>query len=112
MLYAIDFVNITKTANFAYEALGKGGLLVLVGVSGGELDLSLAGMVFTVRGVTGSNTGNLDDLREVIELAREGKLNPIPISRMPMEAANEAFQKLEAGQVTGRLVLETASAHS
>lgn len=109
VLYAIDFVNTTSTANLAFESLGKGGMLVLVGVAGGELDLSLAGMVFTVRCVTGSNTGNLDDLRTVMELAKAGKLKPIPIERVPLDQVNDALKRLEAGRVTGRLVLENPS---
>jgi propanol-preferring alcohol dehydrogenase len=108
VLYAIDFVNITRTATSAYNALGKGGLLVLIGVAGGELDLSLAGMVFTVRGVISSNAGNFEDLREIIELAKAGKLQPIPIERMPIADANDALRKLAAGKVTGRLVLENS----
>lgn len=110
LLHAIDFVNTTQTANAAFESLSKGGTLVLVGVAGGELDLSLAGMVFTGRCITGSNTGNLEDLRTVIELAKAGKLKPIPIERMPLHEANAALDKLEARRVTGRIVLENLSA--
>jgi D-arabinose 1-dehydrogenase-like Zn-dependent alcohol dehydrogenase len=107
IFYAIDFVNISRTASFGYNALGKGGLLVLVGVAGGELDLSLAGMVFTARGVISSNAVNLDDMKEVIDLAKAGKLMPIPIERMPIEEVNRALEKLASGRVTGRLVLES-----
>jgi alcohol dehydrogenase, propanol-preferring len=106
LLYAIDFVNNTRTAAFADAALGKGGIQVLVGVAGGEMDLSLNKMVFGARTIMGTNAGNIDDLREVVALAKSGKLSPIPISRLPMGEVNEAMRRLNAGAVTGRIVLE------
>jgi alcohol dehydrogenase, propanol-preferring len=106
LFYAIDFVNNTKTANAAFNSLGRGGKLVLIGIAGGELDIPLASMVFTPRSVMGSSTGTLADLKDVVELAKSGKLKPIPIEHMHRDQANEALDKLKAGKVTGRLVLE------
>ncbi len=111
VLYAMDFVNNTKTANVAFESLAKGGKLVLVGVAGGELDLSLASMVFLARSVIGQQTGTLQDLKDVVALAQSGKLKPIPIDHMQFDDANEALLRLKAGKVTGRLVLERPSVH-
>ena len=108
VLYALDFVNNSATAKTAFDSLAKGGKLILVGVAGGELELSLAGMIFTARDVAGTQTGSLQDLRDVVELARSGKLRPIPVECMPMDRANDALQKLDAGQATGRIVLEAA----
>jgi len=106
VLYAMDFVNNTKTAKTAFDSLGKGGRLILVGAAGGELELSLAGMIFTARSVAGTQTGNVQDLKDVVALARSAKLTPIPIERMDMDHANDALLRLKAGKVTGRLVLE------
>jgi alcohol dehydrogenase, propanol-preferring len=107
--YAIDFVNNSETAAFTNRALGKGGIQVLVGIAGGELELSLNEIVFGARTIVGSNAGNVGDLKEVVALARSGKLKPIPISLLPIEDVNEALQRLKRGAVTGRLVLETPS---
>ena len=107
--YAIDFVNNTKTANAAFNSLGKGGKLVLIGLAGGELDIPLASMVFLPRSVIGSSTGTLQDLKDVVELAKRGKLKPIPITHLHHNQANEALNLLKAGAVTGRVVLETSS---
>jgi alcohol dehydrogenase, propanol-preferring len=106
LLAAMDFVNNDKTAPMALETLGRGGKLVLVGVAGGEIPLSLAGLIFRPRSIIGSATGSLHDLRNVLELANGGKLKPTPVERMPKDKANDALQKLKAGEVTGRLVLE------
>jgi propanol-preferring alcohol dehydrogenase len=102
---AIDFVNVGATSAAGLELLQKGGKLVLVGVGGGELVLSLASMIFRPRAVQGSATGNPQDLREVVELARSGKLKPIPVQTMPKDQANEALHLLHEGHVQGRLVL-------
>lgn len=104
---AMDFVNNSTTASTGLECLAKNGKLVLLGVAGGDLQLSLAGMIFRPRSIIGSATGSLGDLRAVAELARQGKLLPMPIMRMKKDDANEALEKLRSGQVTGRIVLES-----
>lgn len=106
VLHAIDFVNNSNTARTGFDALGKGGRLVLVGIAGGELDISLASMIFTARTVIGTNTGSLQDLRDVVALAQAGKLQPIPVETVPFTAANDAVQRLKKGDVIGRLILD------
>lgn len=105
---AIDFVGASATAETALAILPKGGKLILVGVGGGELTLSVAGTVFRSLTVQGSLTGTVQDLREVLELARSGRLAPTPIRRMPKREINAAIQQLEHGRVTGRVVLVDA----
>ncbi|SIR08782.1 alcohol dehydrogenase [Bosea sp. TND4EK4] len=104
----IDFVNATSTAAAGFGALAKGGRLVNVGVAGGELTLSLAGMVFRAVSVVGSNTGSVKDLRAVVELAKSGKLPAMPVTRFPKDQANDVLQKLRHGEITGRAVLVEA----
>lgn len=106
--YAMDFVNNAKTARVALDSLAKGGKLVLFGVGGGAIDVALASLIFVPRSIIGTATGNLQDLKDVLALARSGKLKPIPIERVPADRANEALRRLHAGQATGRLVLERA----
>lgn len=101
----IDFVNIGATAAAGLECLSKAGKLVLVGVGGGQIELSLAGLIFRPRSIEGTVTGNPQDLRDVAALAREGKLRPIPVTRLPKAQANEALAMLHDGRVRGRMVL-------
>ena len=105
IMAVIDFVNIGSTSKAALELLAKGGKLILVGVGGGELMLSLAGMIFRPRTIQGSATGNPQDLRDVVALARSGKLKPIPVTVMPKDEANAALRLLHGGCVSGRVVL-------
>jgi propanol-preferring alcohol dehydrogenase len=102
---AIDFVNTSATSRVAFDCLAKGGRLVLVGVAGGELTLSLAMMVFRAVSVLGNNTGSLHDLRAVIDLAKAHQLAPIPLTLMPKDSTNRALQMLHDGDVAGRIIL-------
>jgi alcohol dehydrogenase/propanol-preferring alcohol dehydrogenase len=102
---AIDFVNGSATARAALDALAKGGKMVQVGVYGGELTLSLIGLIFRATTIMGSNTGNLSDLAEVARLARDGKLAAIPVTTLPKDEVNAALRRLRDGGVNGRLVL-------
>lgn len=105
---AIDFVNASATSQLGLDCLARGGKLVLVGVAGGELVLSLAGMIFKPRTIQGSATGNPQDLRDVVALANAGKLKPIPMTLLPKDQANAALTMLHDGQVRGRIVLVAA----
>ena len=102
---AIDFVNTSSTALLGFECLAKAGKLILGGVAGGELLISLASMVFKPRTVQGSMTGNPQDLRDVVALARAGKLKAIPLTILPKDEANAALAMLHKGQVSGRIIL-------
>jgi len=101
----LDFVGNDATARASYDALAKGGKLVIVGVAGGQITLSLAGLIFRAHTVQGSLVGNPKDLRAVLELANSGKLKPTPVTTCPHDHANEALLDLKAGKVTGRMVL-------
>jgi alcohol dehydrogenase/propanol-preferring alcohol dehydrogenase len=101
----IDFVGSNATAELAAAVLPKGGTLILVGIGGGELTLSVAGTIFRAHTIRGSLTGSIAELRAVLDLAAEGRLAATPVREMPKDQANAAMAQLEAGQVTGRLVL-------
>ena len=106
ILGVIDFVNISSTAALAFSIIAKGGRMVGVGIMGGEMNLSNVGMIFKAATVMGNYVGSLTHLKEVVELANSGKLKPIPITRMRWDQTPEAFEILQQGKATGRIVLE------
>jgi alcohol dehydrogenase/propanol-preferring alcohol dehydrogenase len=65
-------------------------------------------MIFRPRSIIGTITGSRQDLRDVVALAQAGKLAPVPVTRMPKDAANAALELLKSGNVVGRIVLEQA----
>lgn len=104
----VDMVNGTATARFAFDALRKGGRMVQVGLFGGEISLALPVIAMRELTVGGSYVGNPKELRELVALANEGKLDALPVSTVPMAQANDALMRLKSGKVTGRLILVAA----
>jgi D-arabinose 1-dehydrogenase-like Zn-dependent alcohol dehydrogenase len=102
---AIDFVGSEKSAAFGLSSLRKGGRLFVVGLFGGSLAISLP--TLPIRGVSiiGVFTGTLPELRELMALAREGKVKSAPIETRPLETAQQSLDDLRAGHVRGRIVL-------
>jgi alcohol dehydrogenase/propanol-preferring alcohol dehydrogenase len=103
----VDLVNGTATARTAFAALRKGGRLVQVGLFGGELTVPLPIMAIRALTVRGSYVGNVKELRELVQLAQDGKLEPLPVATVPQRDANAALMRLRDGKVTGRLVLKS-----
>ena len=104
----VDMVNGTATARFAFDSLRKGGRMVQVGLFGGDITLALPIIATRELTVGGSYVGNPKELRELVALANEGKLEALPVTTVPMEQANAALMRLKDGKITGRVVLKAA----
>jgi len=103
---AVDFVGSADTAKLALDILRKGGKLILVGLYGGEVPLSLVSTIQRALTIQGSHLGTVAELKEVVALAGQGKLRPIPIQRRPLSEVSHTLDELKAGAVVGRVVLE------
>src|SRR5207247_1361883 len=68
----IDFVNASKTVEADMQFLRRRASVVLVGLFGGELKLSLVSMPTRAYRLIGSYTGSLNDLAELVSLAKRG----------------------------------------
>jgi D-arabinose 1-dehydrogenase-like Zn-dependent alcohol dehydrogenase len=106
---AIDFVGSPATAALGIGALRKGGRYVICGLYGGELVHPLPPIAQRAIGIIGSYVGNLQELKEVVALARKGKVKPAPVETRPADEANRALEDLKAGRVLGRVVLDFES---
>ena len=105
----MDFVGSADTAQLALGALRKGGKLVLVGLFGGAIQLSIATTILRAITVQGSHLGSLAELKAVVALAREGKIKPIPIQTRPLSEVSRTLDELKVGSVVGRVVVESES---
>jgi D-arabinose 1-dehydrogenase-like Zn-dependent alcohol dehydrogenase len=103
---AVDFVGSAETAQFALSTLRKGGKLILVGLFGGEIPLSIAGTILRAITVQGSHLGSIDELKAVVALARAGKIRPIPIEKRLLPEVSRTLDELKAGSIVGRVVAE------
>jgi len=106
---AIDFVGSPATASLGIAALRKGGRYVLCGLYGGELTHPLPPIAQRAIGIVGSYVGSLQELKEVVALAKKRKIRPTPIETRSAEQANTALEDLKAGKVLGRIVLDFES---
>ena len=104
---AVDFVGTSETARLALGALRKGGRLILVGLYGGEIPLSLVTTIQRALTIQGSHLGSVEELKQVVALAREGRLQPIPIQKRLLSEVSRTLDELKAGNVVGRVVVET-----
>ena len=103
---AVDFVGSATTAQLALGALRKGGKLILVGLFGGEIALSIGATILRAVTVQGSHLGSLAELQEVVSQARAGKIRPIPIQIRPLTEVSRTLDELKAGTILGRIVAE------
>lgn len=103
---AIDFVGSPETVRYAVDSVRRGGLVIVVGLFGGEVRLPTMTFPSKMVTITGSYVGTLNDLQEVIALAQAGKLAPIPVTTVHADKAGDALQQLkDGGKVVGRTVL-------
>jgi D-arabinose 1-dehydrogenase-like Zn-dependent alcohol dehydrogenase len=103
---SIDFVGSPATAALGIAALRKGGRYVLCGLYGGELTHPLPPIAQRAIGIVGSYVGSLQELKEVVALAKKRKLRATPVETRSAEEANSALEDLKAGKVVGRIVLD------
>ena len=101
----IDFVNATKTVETDIQFLRRRAKLLLVGLFGGELKLSLVTMPTRAYKIIGSYTGSLEDLVELVSLAKRGVIKQVVSKRFKLNQAGEALQMLKDGKIVGRGVI-------
>jgi propanol-preferring alcohol dehydrogenase len=101
----IDFVNATKSVEADMQILRRRAKLVLVGLFGGELRLSLVTMPTRAYKIIGSYTGSLQDMIELVSLANRGLVKPVVSNRFKLDQAGEGLQMLKDGKIVGRGVI-------
>src|SRR5437764_8474723 len=101
----IDLVGNAATTQLGFDCLTKGGKLVIVGLFGGGATWALPLIPIKAVTIQGSYVGNLRETQELLELVRTGNVPPIPVTRQPLDKANDALVQLQRGAVVGRTVL-------
>lgn len=98
-------VAVTKIAfEQAYKSVKRGGTLVVVGLPHADLPIPIFDTVLNGVTVRGSIVGTRKDMQEAIEFAAQGKVKT-KIETAPLDSINEVFDKMEKGQINGRIVL-------
>ena len=102
---AIDFVGRPETTDFGLSLVKKGGMVIVVGLYGGSLKLSLPLVPMRSMTLRGSYVGELRELKELVNIIKSGKIKLIPVKKQGLETANQAMSDLRSGKVNGRIVL-------
>ena len=105
---AIDFVGNAQTAQLGVDSLIKGGKLIVVGLFGGDITLSLPFLPIRAMTIQGSYTGSLQELNELIALVRKAPLPLVPTKTTALDGAQRVISDIKAGKVVGRTVLMPA----
>ena len=101
----VDFVGSELTVNPTVNIMRQGGKIVIVGLMGGALNIPIPAMAWKALTIQGSYVGTLQDAKDVVALARSGKLKPIQITERPLSDANIVLDNMRKGQIIGRVVL-------
>jgi len=109
LLGGVHGVLVTAVSNAAFsQAVGmlrRGGFMSLVGLPPGDFPLPIFEIVLKRITVRGSIVGTRNDLRESLEFAGAGKVAS-HFSWDRLENINAIFDRMKAGQIDGRVVLE------
>jgi propanol-preferring alcohol dehydrogenase len=98
-------VAVTKKAfEQAYQSVKRGGTLVVVGLPNADLPVPIFNTVLNGVTIKGSIVGTRKDMQEALDFAARGKVRPI-VETAPLDSINEVFERMEKGQINGRIVL-------
>ena len=94
------------TWDHSLKALKPGGTLVVSGATSGQDPSADLNRVFFLQlSVVGSTMGTRDELDRLARLCAERDIKPTIDATYPLEHARDAFERLNAGDVFGKLVL-------
>ena len=101
----VDFVNAPPTVKLDLSVVRKRGNIILVGLFGGSVDLPLVSVPLKAITIQGAYTGNYKDMVELIELAKQGVINPIVSKHYTLDEATGALDDLKNRKILGRAVI-------
>ena len=102
----VELAGVRATLDLAVQVLGRRGRLVLVGYSADSLTVSPLSLVVNEQQVLASVGNTYAELVAAVHLGAAGQLVPPVAATLPLTEVNVALDRLRAGGVPGRLVLQ------
>ena len=99
--YIVDYVGAAASVNFGYNLLRRGGIYVVTGLFGGSINIQLPLLTVGARQLVGTYVGSLAEMRELMELVRNGKIQPAKVESRPIDRINETLQDMKKGSLPG-----------
>jgi len=101
----------SKVAGFelGLKLLKRGGVLIAVGLpafSEGSISVDPFGFILKGLHIIGSLVGTVEEMRELVQLAADGKVKTHVGRTAKLSEINEVFEELEKGEFVGRAILE------
>ncbi len=100
--FVLDCVGAESTLKLGLDVLARLGRLTLVGSAMGKVNFGLLDIPWGAQLTTSMNGGTVN-LREIVELARLGRIETIE-DQYPLSRVADAYRDLEEGKLRGRAV--------
>ncbi len=101
----VDFAGNEKSMGFAVSVLARGGKIAVSGLMGGTFSIPQVQWIYKRMTIEGFMTGTLAEGKELMALARAGKISAPPIKEEPMADVQKWIEELRAGKVVGRIMM-------
>ncbi|SCF16625.1 alcohol dehydrogenase, propanol-preferring [Micromonospora viridifaciens] len=98
-----DFVGVDPTIALAMSVVAVQGRVTVVGIGNGTYSWNFYEVPYEAE-LTNTYWGTIEELYEVVDLYRAGKIVP-KVEVFSLDDALEAYRRLEAGELTGRAVV-------
>ncbi len=98
-----DFVGADPTIALGAATVAQRGSLTVVGIGGGTYPWNFFGMPYEVN-FSSTYWGTIEDLYEVVAMYQAGQIVPA-VERFSLDAAPEAYRKLQDGELSARAVV-------
>ena len=99
----LDFVGVDATMALALQSARQGGAIAIVGAGGGTASIGW-GLLPNECELFIAFGGTTADLHDVIAMTEAGRIR-VDVERFPFEQTAKAYQRVDAGTVTGRAVV-------
>jgi D-arabinose 1-dehydrogenase-like Zn-dependent alcohol dehydrogenase len=104
---ALEVSGVRAGFDTALDVLRPGGRLVCCGYRPGlDFAVDSARLVLEEISLLGSRAGGRDDARAALEAVQAGRIRPPIMEEVPLDAVNDALQRLAEGSAVGRLVVD------
>jgi uncharacterized zinc-type alcohol dehydrogenase-like protein len=106
--FIIDTVSAKHDVNIYLNLLRHDGSVVLVGLPPEPLEVGAFSVVVGRRSLSGSNIGGIQETQEMLDFCAKHNITA-DIELINIQEVNEAFERLEKGDVKYRFVIDMAS---
>jgi 2-desacetyl-2-hydroxyethyl bacteriochlorophyllide A dehydrogenase len=102
---AADCIGTVESVREAMSLVRPGGKVLIVAYVAEEFSVPSLDMMLNEKELVGCRGSTLEDLREVVELTRTGKIEPVVGMRFHLSEIEKAAGALRDGAMVGRIVL-------